>query len=151
MVRMMQAGYDENYRRDVLTQAIQIYDKKVEESESGGLPLNRPSDYQKIERRKDKIQKKKNWNKKGGYCAPIIVPATPNSELARMLREIAEQEKDKKMRFKIVEKGGKTIDKSLVVPNPIGSNECTKNDCPVCRMGSGGRLCHKAYLLPNKE
>jgi len=28
--------------------------------------------------------KKKQWNKKGGYSAPIIVPATPQSELAKM-------------------------------------------------------------------
>ena len=39
----------------------------------------------------EKKQKKKNWSTKGGYIAPIIVPATPNSELANELRKIAEQ------------------------------------------------------------
>ena len=38
------------------------------------------------------IQKKRDWGTKGGYIAPIIVYATPNSELAKSLREIAESE-----------------------------------------------------------
>ena len=34
------------------------------------------------------IQKKRDWGTKGGYIAPIIVPATPNSELEKSLREL---------------------------------------------------------------
>ena len=121
MVRMKQAGFGEAYRRNVLLHAMNyIYDSKVVESDGGGVPLNRPSNYRKVERRKEKRDKKKQWNKKGGYTAPIIVPATPNSELVRMLKQIADQEKDEKLRFKIVEKGGRIIERSLVTPNPIG-------------------------------
>ena len=58
--------------------------------------MNRPNNYQRIERRRAKQDKKRNWNKKGGYGAPIIVPATPNSELATILREIADQEPNSK-------------------------------------------------------
>ena len=99
MKRMMQAGYQEKYRRDVLANAIHIYERKVSDSEAGGIPLNRASSYQRVERRREKQKKKKNWNKKGGYGAPIIVPATPNSELASMLREVADQEPNRKQRF----------------------------------------------------
>ena len=104
--------------------------------------MNRPSTYQKVERRRAKQQKKKNWNKKGGYGAPIIVPATPNSELAKILREVAEQEPDRSKRFKIVERGGRTIERTLMRPNPVGSEGCMKDDCPVCKQGQGGKRCH---------
>ena len=38
------------------------------------------------------MHKKRNWSTKGGYTAPINVPATPNGELARMLKTVAESE-----------------------------------------------------------
>ena len=51
-----------------------------------------------------------------------------------MLREVAETETDKKLRFKIVEKGGKTVERCLMRPNPIGDkhNICYKYKCNVC-------------------
>ena len=50
-------------------------------------PINIPAGYEKI-KKKDKVEKKKNWSKKGVYIAPIIVPATPNGELARMIKKL---------------------------------------------------------------
>ena len=142
MARMMRAGYGEKYRRDVLAQALYIYEQKLSDSEARGAPMNRPSDFQRVERRKAKQHKKKNWNKKGGYGAPIIVPATPAGELAKLLREIADQEPNKSKRFKIVERGGRTVERSLMRPNPAASEGCKKLDCPVCQHGEGGRRCH---------
>ena len=141
MKRMMKAGYHEEYRKDVLSHALNIYQTKLDENDAGGVPLNRPNSYKKVERKKQKKLKKRNWSKKGDYVAPIIIPATPNSELAKMLKEVAETETDKKLRFKIVEKGGKTIERSLMRPNPIGDSQCNKPKCPVCP--SGGTMCHK--------
>ena len=141
MARLKKAGYPQGFRKSVLTQALNIYESKVKASDEGCEPLNRGNAYKKVERMKAKRVKKKNWNKKGGYGAPIIIPSTPNSELAKMLREIADQEKDKKLRFKIVEKGGMTIGRSLMRPNPIGSGKCGKEDCHPCK--SGGMNCHK--------
>ena len=83
MARMKAAGYDENYRKHALLNALAIADRKVRQAEAGERPLNRPAGYRKVQRRKEKKQKKKNWGTKGGYLAPIIVPATPNGELAR--------------------------------------------------------------------
>ena len=108
--------------------------------------MNRGSKYKVIERRKEKTAKKRNWNKKGGYGAPIIVPATPGGELAKMLREIAEQEPDRKKRFKIVERGGRTIERSLMKPNPLGKEGCEKTDCILCKQPGGGKLCHKGNV-----
>ena len=63
-----------------------------------------------------------------------------------MLKEVAERETDKNLRFKIVEKGGRTIERSLMRPNPIGSEGCGKKDCPVCEQEGGGKLCHKCNI-----
>ena len=95
------------------------------------------------------MQKKRNWSKKsetGAWGAPIIIPPTPNSELAKMLKEIADQEPNQKMRFKIVERGGRTIERSLMRPNPLGHEGCNKNDCPICTQSGGGKLCHKGNV-----
>ena len=149
MNRMKRAGYHEAYRRDVLVNALNVYEKKVNESDSGGVPLNRGRKYKVLERRKEKLQKKRNWNKrsKAGACGPpIIIPSTPNSELAKMLKEIADQEPNIKQRFRIIEKGGPTIERSLMKPNPIGKDGCDKVDCMVCKSDGGGKLCHKGNV-----
>ena len=127
---------------------------KVAKSESGGEPLNRGRNYKVLERRKEKEMKKKNWNKRSkmGACGPpIIIPSTPNSELAKMLKEIADQEPNSKKRFRIIEKGGPTIERSLMKPNPIGREGCNKSDCIVCNQDGGGRMCHKGNVCYTME
>ena len=116
MTRMKRAGYHENYRRDTLVNALNVYDMKVAKCEASGEPFNRGRSYKVIERRKEKLRKKRNWNKssqKGPCGPPIIIPSTPNSELARMLRGIADQEPNPKKRFRIIEKGGSHHRKKL--------------------------------------
>ena len=64
MARLKKAGYPESFRKNVLTQALNIYESKLKANDEGTEPLNRGSDYKKVERRKAKGIKKKNWNKK---------------------------------------------------------------------------------------
>ena len=80
MERMKKAGYRETYRRNVIMTALDVYDSKQKKDLAGETPLNRPSGYKKVERRREKKKKKKDWAGKE-YIAPIIIPATPNSEL----------------------------------------------------------------------
>ena len=72
MKRMMKAGYHEEYRKDVLAHALNIYQTKLDENDAGGVPLNRPNSYKKVERKKQKKIKKRYWSKKGDYFAPIM-------------------------------------------------------------------------------
>ena len=51
---MRAAGYKENYRKDILQNAISIFNVKLQKSNEGITPLNRPKDYRKAERRKEK-------------------------------------------------------------------------------------------------
>ena len=118
MVRMAKAGYHQEYRKNVLLNAFAVYDSKIKKHIDGECPLNRPPGYKKVERQKAKVQKKRNWSTKGGFIAPIIVPSTPDSELAKMLREVAEKESEAGIRFKVVEKGGMTIEKNVAELQP---------------------------------
>ena len=86
MSRMMHSGYPEKYRVDTLTRAFRIYDKMVEEDNSGTRPLYRPKDWNVVTRRKEKEKIKFEWSTRGGHIAPIFVPPTPNSELANSQR-----------------------------------------------------------------
>ena len=88
MRRMAKAGYGEVYRHGVLKKAISIYEGNLRADREGIVPLNRPpTDYQKVERREDKKKKKHSWVTKGGYTSSIIVPATPDSELANHMKK----------------------------------------------------------------
>ena len=145
MARMKAGGYDENYRKHVLLNGLAVADSKVRKAEAGEVPLNRPAGYRKIERRKEKKEKKKNWGTKGGYLAPIVVPATPNSELAKRLRKKCEQQKV--VRFRIVERGGITLNNMLQNSNPTASKECGKEDCFMDNQPEGARKCHKSNVL----
>ena len=128
-----------------LEHALAIYDKKIFDDKNGIAPLNRPTNYRKIERRKEKISKKRNWATGGKYIAPIIIPSTPNSELANRLRKIAESYKE--FKFKIIEKGGQSIGNMLSSANPSASNSCNKPECVMCSQPGGGKLCHKSNIV----
>ena len=78
MRRMREAGYSQNYRKNTLSHAFRIYDKMKNDDENGTRPIYRPANWNIVERREEKTKKKRNWSSKGGYIAPIIIPATPN-------------------------------------------------------------------------
>ena len=145
-MRMKKAGYSEDYRKHVLLNAFAVWDSKIEKDLNGECPLNRPTGYRKNERRKEKIYKKKNWSTKGGYIAPIIVPATPNGILAKMLKSAAESNNNEGIKFKIIEKGGKTLEK-ILKSNVKTSDSCGKDDCYMDNQVENGRMCHKSNVL----
>ena len=75
MVRMKEGGYDEKYRKLVLEKALKNYDRMMKDSENGRRPINRPKDWQKEERMKEKRRKKHTWATKGGSIAPHQIPS----------------------------------------------------------------------------
>ena len=147
MLRMKRAGYGENYRKHVLLNAFAVYDSKIQKDLEGECQLNRPSGYRKAERRKEKLHKKRNWSTKGGFVAPIIVPATPNGELAKMLKTAAESEPASGIKFKIIEKGGKPLGKIFQNSNPTASGKCGKENCYMDNQVENGKMCHKSNVL----
>ena len=130
---MKQDGYSEEYRRGVLKAALDRYDGKLAADESGERPLNRPPGYQREARRKAKKARRRNWASRGGYVAPVIVPCTPNSVLARRMRA-ANPETDPKLRLRVVERGGRPVGRMLMGnTNPTKSRHCSRVNCGVCK------------------
>ena len=149
MERMKKAGYRETYRRNVLMNALAVYDTKQKRDVAEETPLNRPTGYRKVERRREKKIKKKSWTG-GEYIAPIIIPATPNSELAKELQKVADEESDGRIKLRVVERGGSSVESQLVRLNPTGSDECGDQKCDVCPQpggAGGGKICHKNNIL----
>ena len=139
MGRMKTAGYPEKYRKEILQHGLGIYEKMRRDDESGTRPIYRPRDWQAGERRRTKKKKKKHdWSTRGGHVAPIFVPPTPNGELARILREVAEGEAEAGVWFKVMETGGTAMKSTLQIPNPTATLGCTDPGCVACRHGRGG-------------
>ena len=90
MRRIARAGYGEVYRHGVLKKAVCIYEGKLCADREGTVPVNRPADYQKAKTRRDEKKKKTSWVTKGGYTSSMIVPATPDRELAVEMPKVCE-------------------------------------------------------------
>ena len=113
----------------------------------GIRPVYREKEFKRVERKKAKKDKKHSWSTNGGYTAPIMVPSTPNGELARILREVVENEQQEGIKFKIVETGGITVKSRLQKSNPTATPGCSANDCVPCRGGRGeGGNCRKSNV-----
>ena len=147
MTRMKQAGYGEKYRKSTLLKALGMFDKMKEENDKGIRPLHRPTEWQEEERREAKKKKKHSWSNKGGYIAPIFVPATPGGELAKQLKNIAESEAEAGLKFKVVEYGGPTVKSKVQKSNPTSTAGCDNQDCLACKEGRGkGGPCLKSNV-----
>ena len=79
------------------------------------------------------------WYRKGGYDVPLFVPHTPGGELARRMRsKEAENNQGRSVRFKIVEKGGRTLEQRLRRSDPWSGGNCGRVRCFPCRREGGG-------------
>ena len=106
---------------------------------NGGRPINQRRTWNQDQSQKKKELLKKNWFAKGGYDVPLFVPHTPGGELAKRMRKAeAQNHQGRKIRFKIVEKGGVTLEKMLRRSNPWSSENCGRADCFPCQGGEGG-------------
>ena len=138
MRRMQLSDYDVKFRKATLLSAVRIWDRMVLEQEQGVRPISRPANWDRVGRRRRKVEKRHNWSANGGYIAPIFVPATPGGELAKELKEIADKEAVAGMKFKIVETGGTAVKHTVQSSNPTATPGCPYNDCLACKHGRGG-------------
>ena len=129
MTRMQYSGYSKSERSAVLIKANHKYEKKIEEDTTGERPMYRSKTWNAEERRKEKIAKKTNWYKKGGYDTVFFVDATPDQELANKCREIF---KKAELNIKVIEKSGQSVRKALSRSDPFKTKNCKKESCEVC-------------------
>ena len=70
----------QHYEKSMASKQV-ISERSAHASDIAGLtPLNRPREFEKAKRRKDKIKRKQKWTA-GGFLAPIIVQAMPGEVL----------------------------------------------------------------------
>ena len=133
MARLKVEGYNEMFRINVLKQAIARFDGMVVAHQWGTQPLYRDKNWNRVERNRQKQNKKSNWAKD---CDSVIfVQSTPNGELARQFREVVDSYPGP-VKFKIVEKGGKSVNSMLKKSNPSRRVGCDCTDCLVCKVFS---------------
>ena len=91
----------------------------------------------KKRKRKEKEEEQKTDNKKSrvdNTKSVIFCPYTPESELAKRLREVeADMEKMSGYRVKVVEEAGETIKDILHSSNPWRGENCGRTNCWLCR------------------
>ena len=141
--RLRMSGYDETYRYQVIKSGVEGFDKMMAEAEQGGRPINSPRTWEEDLRQRNKYFKKKRWFRKGGYDVPLFVPHTPRGELAKRMKEKeAQNNQGRSIRFRIVEKGGITLEQKLRRSNPWAGEKCGRPKCFPCRSERGGN-CYR--------
>ena len=114
---MMWAGYDEKFWKNILLHASRIFNDMKEKDKEGIRPIYREKEFCRVDRKKAKKGRKHSWSTNRGYTVPVMVSSTPNGELARILREVVENEQQEGIKFKIVETGGITVKSRLIQPD----------------------------------
>ena len=113
----------------------------VKAEEKGERPINRPRTWETDKRQRQKHLQGRNWFRSGGHHVPIFIPHTPNSQLAKLIREKEEQNSQgRKIRFLICEVGGTKLHNINWKPNPWGGAKCGRKNCFPC-MGERGGNC----------
>jgi hypothetical protein len=144
VLKMRRSGYNGKYRKKIIEAALGIHREKVERDERGERPLYRSRAYQSEERRLKKETQKKNWYNRDKtsdkfYMAPLIMNPTPGGELGKKIRVICEEVGEESgIRVKPVERGGEKL-RRLCKSNPLGSKECGREKCLICKSGKTGR------------
>ena len=137
--RLKVSGYPKGFRSKIISEGLTGYLNTLRRRVREGVPLNRPKDVIRRQSRKRKINSN-NWFKEGQstYNSVLYVPATPASELAKMLQQHeSENNQGRCSRIKIVEKAGQSI-KNILAPNdPWGVAKCKSLDCFVCSTNTG--------------
>ena len=76
--------------------------------------------------------------RKGGFDVPLFVPHTPRGELAKRMKEKeAQNNQGRSIRFRLVEKGGITLEQKLRRSNQWSKEKCGRLKCFPCK-GEGG-------------
>ena len=136
VLRMQYSGYDHKFRAEVVDSAYKAYEKVKEAVSRAERPLHRPRSWKKAEREKEKTDRKRNWYKRGGYDSVMFIPATPNSELRRILQDEAGKSR---FRIRMVEMAGTSLKRNLQRSDPFRGTSCKRGNCAVCTSGGSGR------------
>ena len=125
-LRMQYSGYNKQFRYQVINSSINAYNNLINKETAGVRPLYRNREWNKIERREMKDNKKKDWYKEDS-C--VFIPATPDSCLSkhykRVIREVG-------LSIRVVEVAGPQLKRKLQKSDPFKKKKCERPDCLIC-------------------
>ena len=147
---LKRSGYSERFRHKVISDALRGYQKKLQIEAEGGRPVDRPRDYQEVERRRIRTEKRERYyrkEKRGSKVREgvIIIPPTPNSILAKEMKKICEEElRGSNISLSVQERGGRRLaqELGLTVPGRSQKMNCQRFNCFPCNTGNEG-VCRK--------
>ena len=128
--RMQFSGYPEEFRRDVVSEAVRRYDRKMERKNQ----ISTTNLIPKQQRQKVDCEKHQWYARNGEFKSVMFVEATPGSELKKKVENVIRRVK---MKIKVVERVGATIKGLLQRSNPFGMTDCKRQKCMICCQGCG--------------
>ena len=133
---LMNSGYNEQYRRDIMISGHNAFAKQIEDNNTGKKPMYRPKEWRREMRDEAKNNSQEWFKKSGDHNQIMMIPQTPNSTLKKEIeKNIAPF--NQKLKIKVVERAGpRLVD---VLKGKINKTErppCPDiTKCMVCKHG----------------
>ena len=125
------SGYNVCFRMEVLKSGLVGYNRILAADSAGTRPIYRMKQWQASSRWMEKKRRKKNWL--GSFwklC--VFFPAMPRSELKKRMQCKEEESRAggrEAWPIKIIEMVSKTLEQTLVKPDPFNGNVCSDKKC----------------------
>ena len=140
MVSMMWGGYGPKLRELVSRRIIARYDMNISNYKELGRPLYRSLEDRRMHPKPDKGS----WFRSDGSTATFMVPSTPGSKLAKIIRHTLETtEGPRGTKTKVVEKPGCKLMTGLAMNNLFPRQSCQRPNCPLDKDGKCLEKCMK--------
>ena len=136
---MKRSGHCTSFRSTVLKRVILKYQVDLSNHLEGKRTMYRS----RCERLQQKESQKNGnlkdtWFRSGGATSTLTVPATPNGELADLVRRNLEKSRQPNgTSTKVIEDGGTSTRIGLVKSNQFPSDHCWREDCMMCFQKDG--------------
>ena len=102
----------------------------MKKRENQGELLHRPRTLNRVERKKEREERKRKWYGTTKYEAVMFIPATPDSELQK---KIQSKVNELKLKVKVIERSGTKLVRMIQRNDPFKKKECSKpRRCLVC-------------------
>ena len=133
MQMLKNSRYSMKFRKEILSSALNGYNKILETDKSGDKPLYRTKEWRSSASWLEKKKKRKSRCWLGEtFKSCVFVPPTPDSELRNLM-----QRKEEVMRpggreswaIKMIETAGKSLENCLVKTDPFEGNQCSDKSC----------------------
>ena len=128
MISMKWAGHPESVREIVARRSLARYFTNLRNLADTGRPLYRSMDMRRETLKEDKAT----WFRAQGATATIMVPWTPESSLARKLREVVKSSGGPRgTSVKVVERPGQSIMSQVSSGKLFTRESCGRDTCPI--------------------